>query len=165
MCMNSKGEICLRILAVSDSHRDICSLRSAIDSQPSARMIIFLGDGENDIDQVGRLVFNKQILCVGGNCDFSRINPETRLIPLDGVKIFCTHGHRQMVKYGTERLVADALQAGADIALFGHTHVQYYECVNGLHLFNPGSIRDGRYGVIDIEPSGITFLKMRLPGY
>ncbi|MCR4615593.1 MAG: YfcE family phosphodiesterase [Clostridiales bacterium] len=153
----------MRILALSDSHRDVFSLQSAIEAQPSADIIVFLGDGENDIDQMCRLFPHKPIVCVGGNCDFSRLNPETRLIPCEGVKIFCTHGHRQMVKYGTERLMFDALKAGADIALYGHTHIQDYEYVNGLHLFNPGSIRDGRYGVIDINPSGINCIKLRLP--
>ena len=152
----------MRILVLSDSHGDLGSFRLAVDAQPSADVIAFLGDGENDADKMNRQLFNKQILCVGGNCDYSRINPETRIIFCDGVRIFCTHGHRQSVKYGTERLIADAVKAKANIALYGHTHVQHYECVNGLHLFNPGSIRDGRYGVVDITPSGIACLKMSL---
>ena len=154
----------MRILVVSDSHRKIDCLTAAIEAQPSARMLIFLGDGENDIDQVGRLYPGKPIVAVGGNCDHSRINPESRLVPVEGVKLFCVHGHRQWVKEGTARLIAEALKAGADIALFGHSHIQYYECVNGLHLFNPGAMKNGRYGVVDIEPSGITCTHMHLPG-
>ncbi|MFR3419646.1 MAG: metallophosphoesterase family protein [Eubacterium sp.] len=41
----------------------------------------------------------------------------------------------------------------ADIVLFGHTHNQYTEYLDGLYIMNPGSVgMNGDYGVIDITP-------------
>lgn len=69
-------------------------------------------------------------------------------------KLFAAHGHRYSVKSGYERIAAHAAKLGADIVLFGHTHIsmslmlQIGECVNGvtltkpLLLFNPGSLGD-----------------------
>ena len=42
----------MRVLVLSDSHGDVYKLRRAIDSQPTAKLIVFLGDGEYDIDSV-----------------------------------------------------------------------------------------------------------------
>ena len=39
--------------------------------------------------------------------------------------------------------------------LFGHTHNQYTEYLDGLYIMNPGSVgMNGDYGVIDITPKG-----------
>ena len=45
------------------------------------------------------------------------------------------------------------------INLYGHTHqtVTWYD--EGLYVLNPGSIRSGEYGMIDITPSGIMVLQ------
>ena len=44
---------------------------------------------------------------------------------------------------------------GAQAALYGHTHNPHHDYYDEMHIFNPGSIREGRYGVIDIEENGI----------
>jgi len=47
--------------------------------------------------------------------------------------------------------------------LFGHTHVQYYEIIDGITLFNPGAIKYGRsgskkgYGIINIDGEKINY--------
>ena len=41
-----------------------------------------------------------------------------------GVLFFYTHGHHYGVKRGSERLAQCAGDRGADVALFGHTHVR-----------------------------------------
>ena len=60
---------------------------------------------------------------------------------------------------GTEQLVAKAKGLNASVALYGHTHqtVTWYD--EGLYILNPGSIRSGEYGMIDITPSGIMVLQ------
>jgi predicted phosphodiesterase len=53
-----------------------------------------------------------------------------------------------------ERYLFAALEAQADIALFGHTHNQYIKEVKGMTVMNPGSIGRGfkpSYGLIYIE--------------
>ena len=59
------------------------------------------------------------------------------------------------VKFGYENIIAEAKRRNADIVLFGHTHNQYTEYLDGLYIMNPGSVgMNGDYGVIDITPKG-----------
>ena len=50
-----------------------------------------------------------------------------------------THGHRYGVHYGREQLAEAALQKGAKLALYGHTHIFRDEEIDGVRLINPGS--------------------------
>ena len=38
----------MRILVLSDSHSDVSSLKYAVDNEPSAEAVLFLGDGLRD---------------------------------------------------------------------------------------------------------------------
>lgn len=153
----------LRILAVSDSHGDTSALRCAFDAEPSAKYAFFLGDGALDMEDAIAL-YSQKIICkaVRGNCDFVSDFPDFDTVSVENVKIYMTHGHREQVKLGLSELISKAKGQGAKIALFGHTHMQVYEYINGLHLFNPGSVREGRYGVVDITPAGIVCVEKRL---
>ena len=54
--------------------------------------------------------------------------------------LYMTHGHREHVKQGAGGLVAEARRYGAQIALYGHTHV--IDCrqeEDGLWVLNPGA--------------------------
>ena len=64
-----------------------------------------------------------------------------------------THGHAYGVKRGLLSMELAAREAGADAAVFGHTHTAYCENSNGIWLMNPGACGGGRssYGVILIE--------------
>ena len=53
------------------------------------------------------------------------------------------HGHRQGVKEDLERLYFTALEAGADLVLFGHTHRALHEQEGKVEFLNPGSIGRG----------------------
>ena len=90
---------------------------------------------------------------VPGNCDWTTAEPRYKLITFAGRKLFLTHGHHYGVKMGLASLVNTALAAGADAALFGHTHTPYYAEVNGLLVINPGAVGMGArtYGVLTIE--------------
>ena len=131
----------MRVLVLSDSHGDVYKLRRAIDSQPTAKLIVFLGDGEYDIDSV--------------EC-------RVPVIKVCGKKIYCTHGFRENVKYTTENLISAAKSHGAHIALYGHTHVPVTSYDGGLYLVNPGSVREGSFAVIDITDSGIMPIIMKI---
>ena len=92
--------------------------------------------------------------------------PLDQLVELGGVRIFAVHGHVEGVSGGIGALVQKAKRFGAQVALFGHTHVAFTGYQDGITLLNPGSIarpRDGRasYGALDILPSGIMPLVIR----
>ena len=80
---------------------------------------------------------------------------------MEGVIIFATHGHLSNVKREDDfrTLIYQAKEAGADIALFGHTHYQYLAEHDGITLLNPGSAGYGYYpgyAILNIENGTFT---------
>ena len=158
----------MRILVVSDTHGRWSRLSSAVLAQPKAEVVIHLGDGEGDLENVRYEFPDKMMTGVSGNCDFMSRQDAIATLTLEGKRIFFTHGHIYNVKYGYQRVIEAARQREADICLFGHTHVPVAEYHDGLYLMNPGSLGqpyDGTptYGIIDIVPAGIVtnIVKMR----
>lgn len=153
----------MRILVLSDSHGMPSRILDAVEAHPEAEALIFLGDGERDLDTVENYYHSlPNVIKVAGNCDFSSSLPLLRVVTLSGKKIYCTHGHAEHVKYGTDELLLRARQEGADIVLYGHTHTGVTCYDDGLYIMNPGSIRDGHYGMIDIVPGGIMLNEAKL---
>ena len=152
----------MRIIVFSDSHGSTSYMRMALLDHPEADMIIHLGDGERDLENLSEHIGDRRIVQVCGNCDFCSQLPVNETIDIAGVRIFCSHGHAESVKYGTEGLIKKAKLLGAHIALYGHTHQAVTSYDDGLHIMNPGAVRSGQYGVIDITPSGIMLLKMEV---
>lgn len=119
-------------------------------------MVFFLGDGERDLAVLADRYPDLPIYAVRGNCDF-RSELNTWLIcEVEGVTIFVTHGHMSNVKYedSLDTLTMHAKQAGADVALFGHTHRQHISYNKGVMLLNPGAAGRGYYpgyAVLSIE--------------
>lgn len=147
----------MRILVASDTHGDAASLRRAILAQPKAEIVIHLGDGENDVDQVKRSFPEKMFLQVRGNCDWASQLPTVGEYEAEGVKIFYTHGHVYGVKSGDYTIVSAAREHKAQILLFGHTHLAREDYEDGLYIMNPGRLSgwEPSYGTIDITPQGI----------
>ena len=145
----------MRILVVSDVHGRDNLFREAIESQPAARTVIFLGDGIRGAEDMEQAYPDRTFYMVPGNCDFSTL-PKVREETLGGKRFYFTHGHIHDVKYGLYRIDMAARQANAHIVLFGHTHTPYEEYADGLYLFNPGSLGyGGTYGYVDVVGNGI----------
>ena len=155
----------MRVLVISDTHHDVYALRHALQCQPAAEIVIHLGDGASDVEEVKPFFPEKMFLQVRGNCDWGSMLPYQEEYILGKKKIFYTHGHVYQVKYGMYHLISAARDIHADIALFGHTHVAMTDYQDGLHLMNPGSLSgcEGTYGILDITPAGIVtnILKLR----
>lgn len=152
----------MRILVVSDSHGDEFALRCAMEAQPKARMMIHLGDGERDMDTLIDILGEIKYVQLRGNGDFGVLSPLSRVEIVEGKRIYCTHGHVERVKYGSYELLQAANSAGAHIALYGHTHEPVTDYRDGLYIMNPGSIRNGDYGVVDITQAGIVCINIKL---
>lgn len=151
----------MRILVFSDSHGSTHRMRDAVMMHDDADMIIHLGDGERDMAALEDVIAGRRVVQVCGNCDFYSQLPVNEIITAAGTKIFCSHGHTELVKHGTGAFINKAKSLGARIALYGHTHQSVTDYVDGLYIMNPGSIRNGEYGAIDITPSGIMLLRMK----
>jgi len=153
----------LRILVLSDSHGDYWTMEKAIKAQPTAEIIVFLGDGYADFEKCKHLFGDREIYAVTGNNDFHCQYPRNEVIEANGVKIYATHGHLEYVKSHSAGLLSAMRRNDCKIGLYGHTHVQKSDYVNGLYLFNPGSLRDkNQYGVIDITEQGIICIGMQV---
>ena len=153
----------MRIVVVSDSHSSRWNLFEAIEKEPSADVVYFLGDGYREYDELfntynGRKVF----IGVKGNCDLGCSLPEKDIRNIDGKKIYATHGYIEKVKFGLFNLEDIARREKCDIVLFGHTHQPLISYKDGVYYFNPGSIREGFYGVIDLTDKGIMCLNKNI---
>ena len=165
----------MKILIFSDSHGNPANISRAIKMHPDAELLIHLGDGINDLYKVKENYPNYETATVYGNFEDSFFVKKTEntfnCVTVNGKKIFLCHGHRYSIGFSKQNLIYAALEHGADIALFGHTHVKHNEYLpperlntnteKGLYLFNPGSIsrpRDSVYasfGIIEIRDDGI----------
>lgn len=147
----------MRILVVSDTHGDMHTLRRVVMSQPTAEVVVHCGDGAAEANELKSLFPEKMIVSVRGNCDFCCTAPLKEVFTIESKKLFITHGHLYGVKGGLYTLSCAASEEGADIVLFGHTHIPTEVYDDGLYMLNPGSLRgyEASYGYVDITPQGI----------
>ena len=120
-------------------------------------VIFHLGDHERDAERLREAFPEIPLYTVCGNCDFA---PEPRLkglAELGPVKVFYTHGHSYNVNWNLDTLVYAAQEAGARLALFGHTHEALNVEIGGVQLLNPGSAGLGRrpsFGWVTVFDNG-----------
>ena len=163
----------MEYLVLSDSHGKAELIDRALELQVCAPdAVLFLGDGIRDLR-----VLEYQDICVRpvrGNCDFYTLfegqsAPEHALIEVGAYRILMMHGHTHGVKGGMGRAVAFAAQAGADVLLYGHTHLPRQEWLDAGECFcgreltkpllvcNPGALQDGKFGTLTVNNQGILF--------
>lgn len=149
-----------RICVFSDSHTYMENMLRAM-TEESPKYVVYLGDGEQDMHKVATQFPHTEVNFVRGNCDHNSSRPEVLKVTIEGKKIFATHGHAFNVK--TDRsyweLRCAAMEADANIVLFGHTHVPFKDKSLGMEVLNPGSIgdiKDPTYGLITIADGVVT---------
>ena len=150
----------MKICVFSDSHGYAGNMIAAIELEKPA-ICFFLGDGERDLAVLAERYPDLPVYAVRGNCDFRSKASSSVICNIGGVSIYATHGHMDNVTYepALDTLTARAVSAGAEIALFGHTHRQHLSSSRGVTLINPGSIGRGTYpcyAVIEIDAGKFT---------
>ncbi len=150
---NKKEIIKMKILVISDTHGNLDNIRKVIERHDDIENIFHLGDGKADIDLIKDEYKNKVFFRVCGNCDSATSMPVTLTETIEGKRFFLTHGHEFYVKDNLDKLVAAATKENADVALFGHTHTPIKQTINGIIVFNPGSLEkaEGSYGIIEVS--------------
>ena len=166
------------ILVVSDSHGNIPALTAALSWACEAQAAnniafnaaIFLGDGASDLAPASsRADFSVPWHKVRGIGDLNFSIPASQVLeipapqdPREGQdysprKLFLAHGHQYALSEGYQLIAAAAKAAGAEAALFGHTHAPHCSTHNGTFLLNPGSIGRSR------SDAGPTFAVLSCP--
>ena len=155
-----RKDMYMKILVVSDTHGYNTNLFRLLDKIKPIDMLIHCGDSDDLADYIDEFV-DCPVVMVRGNCDMcSRLKGE-EVVDIAGHRIFVTHGHTYGVKSGLNSLIDKAESVGADIALYGHSHIPDLTYMRGISVFNPGSIsmprQEGRkctYGIIEISDDG-----------
>lgn len=149
----------MKILVVSDSHGRNVYLEKVLETvEPD--MLIHLGDLEGS-----EIFIQNKVSCpvemVSGNNDYFSDLEREKLITIGRYKILLTHGHRYRVHFGTETIKDWARQMGADIVMFGHTHMPLLDTSTDVTALNPGSIsqprQEGRiptYAIVELDRNG-----------
>jgi len=130
----------VKILVFSDSHGKIDLMADMVQKQ-TPDFIFHLGDYHEDAEALHAQFPDIPLHAVRGNCDFRSETPDLEELKLRDKTILLTHGHRYHVKESYDALQSMGQDAGADLLLFGHTHIPYYARIDNMHVLNPGSAR------------------------
>ncbi|MDP4144603.1 MAG: metallophosphoesterase [Bacillota bacterium] len=149
----------MRIGVLSDTHRQHYMIRKAMEYLSDVDLLIHLGDNVQDVEEISTY-YKGEVIAVRGNCDFNVYESFDRVESIGGKKFFITHGHNYNVKKDLTELKYKAIEVGADIALFGHTHISQIAFEEGIWFVNPGSTSLSRnennsFATIDINEGKI----------
>ena len=145
----------MRYLVISDTHgqtEDAKKLIRYFKGQIDG--VLHLGDLVRDFEQLEREFQTDPSLTfagVPGNCDgaynaFGKRMQKERVFTVEGRTFLLTHGDRYQVGYGLSSLKYRALEAHANVVLFGHTHVPLLVEEEEILFLNPGSLSLPRGG-------------------
>ncbi len=143
---------------ISDTHGVNSFIESAMEYLRNVDLIIHAGDHYNDAEYIQRN-YDIRVIGVAGNCDKENIDEKIEVIA--NKKFFITHGHKYNVKTNISNIFYAGKEKNADIVIFGHSHVPFYEVEEGIVLINPGSVSLPRNGskrsgcIINIDKEGI----------
>lgn len=147
----------MKILIISDSHGFTSMLKTILETERNCDMIIHLGDGGRDMFEMNELISGIPVYQLKGNCDMASYDFSEKFISYaDNFKFFACHGHIYHVKSSLHSLFYAAKEYGCRFAFYGHTHIPSYEETEGIILFNPGSVSNGRYGVLITDKEKFT---------
>ncbi len=144
----------MRIAILSDTHGSYAHAVRILDLLGGFDHIIHLGDTTDDAELIG-LALERDIVIVSGNCDRSGNYQRLMTLEIAGKRFFISHGDQFRVKGGLAGLYQKALLVGADIVLYGHTHIPFIEEINGIMFMNPGTLKmsseNPTIGILQIE--------------
>ena len=141
------------------------NVMDVMEQEETADLILHAGDLEGHEDEIRKMIGGCPFEAVRGNCDFRSPFPKETMVEVAGHMIFITHGHLYDVNFGVEDLAEMARGCGADIAVYGHTHVPFMERKeDGLLILNPGSLsrprqpgRERTYMVLEVNSDNDKF--------
>ena len=142
----------MKLLVVSDTHGEKDPLTQVIERHRGDEIQVF---------HCGDFCFPSAtypgITYVRGNCDRDEEILYENIIEIGALRILHVHGHQYKVKETSLKLQYRAMELGANLVFFGHTHIP--TCVKNKNILylNPGSLLVPRfypvptYAVVTIE--------------
>lgn len=129
----------MKIGITGDTHRNTQAIRQIISMVPPVEMWLHTGDHAADANLLHNLS-GLPVTSVTGNCDYIRdaAKPD-ELLEIEGFHIWLTHGHKYIGHHEAADMAWWGRQLGADIIVYGHTHVPRNEYYGDILLLNPGS--------------------------
>ncbi len=156
-----------KALIFSDSHGRIENMLDVISKNKDVDAIFHAGDIERDADRLRNSVMCP-VYIVKGNCDWFGSMPEKITVEFAGKKVAICHGHRYLNMGNKDLLTYFGREEGADLVIFGHTHVPFLEQAYPVTLLNPGSISRPRqtphvptYTILTVDDRGEMNFDMR----
>lgn len=151
----------MKILILSDTHGALDILPYAlrmVGGRDKINLVLHAGDVCGDEDRL-RGQFECPVFMVSGNNDWGSDLPKEIVHKVGKHTLYMTHGHAYGVYYGLDKLNYAAQAHGADIAIFGHTHVPCLDTEGSVWLLNPGSLSEPRRGsfsfmLVDVDADG-----------
>lgn len=150
----------MKLVVVSDNHGKQRPIEEIRQQHRNADAFFHCGDSELPAS------FLDGFVSVCGNNDYTMELPESRIVEIDGLRIFITHGHRYLYFGRLDMLISKARQENCQLVLYGHTHVFHAEMIDGIQLVNPGSVshnRDGTrtsYAIVEYKEGKFNVIRM-----
>lgn len=163
----------IRVAIISDTHGSFHHLPAAVAALGQVDWLLHAGDHLRDVPHVAQALGlpEERVRGVVGNCCYPQQEPAEVQVEIGGVKFLLVHGHKHGAKTGVERIHYAAQEAGARVAVFGHSHVAVCVDWGGVLLLNPGSLSQPRLpgdpptcAVVEIEDGEVRAEILRLPG-
>lgn len=145
----------MKVLVTSDTHGLYSAISDYILCNEDIDLLIHMGDGASDVENIHyETGINYEF--VRGNNDYNSNAPYEKIIEIEKIRIFITHGHKYNVYYGHTDILNRAKELSCHIAIHGHTHRYIDILEDDIRILNPGSVsmpRDNNPGflIIDIE--------------
>lgn len=150
----------MRVLIVSDTHRDNENYFKVIEKIQDIDMVIHCGDAEGSEYTISEAAGCETHIVMGNNDFFSDLPREIET-EIGGYRVLITHGHTYCVSMGNERIKEEAVLRGFDIVIYGHTHRPLVDVDDEVIALNPGSLsyprQEGRkpsYMIMEIDRMG-----------
>ena len=146
----------MKLLITSDVHGAYDRLEEIIKKHKDVDYHINAGDMCLENHKYERF----HIITVKGNNDFFSKEPYERLLDIQGIKILLTHGHKEHVKFGLDRLMIKAQYHEVDMVIFGHTHQRYLNQDSQITILNPGALGDYHKSYAIYDECLVTFYEL-----
>lgn len=146
----------MKLLITSDVHGSKERLEEVINKHKDIDYHINAGDMCLDYHLYERY----HIITVKGNNDFFSKEPYERIFELGNLKILLTHGHKEHVKFGLDRLMIKAQLQEVDMVIFGHTHERYLDQDSQITILNPGALGDYHKSYAVYDEGQVTFYEL-----